>query len=259
MQNFAGAVLPEWLTGPGAWFADAAEVFATPDLRADKEGIASLFAKGDDDGETLGAFALSGNSLELLSPARRPLWRQYRAILQIMEITLLQRLREGHLRAYGARIGADFEWIRPSDWWDLAPDPARRNVVHAGDVVYRFVRVVDPMMAPATFTPTPHQPTAQAQSPLAAPPSDIAATTNGTTIYTTGAPGRPTSMHLIEAELRRRAANGMMEMKSCSAEARALADWLRREHPEAAATQPKTIQNSIASLYRELSRKGIPK
>lgn len=162
-QNFVGAVPAEWTAAQGAWFADAAKTFATPDLQADYRKVAERFAKGDDgacfiDTETLESFARSGDAPGRLLPSQRAAWRQCGAILQVMQTMLMQQLMQGNLRAYGARIGGDFEWIRAQDWWDLKPDPARSNTVCAGDIVYRFVRVVDPMNAPQTpQAPAPAQ------------------------------------------------------------------------------------------------------
>jgi hypothetical protein len=72
-------------------------------------------------------------------------------------------------------------------------------------------------------------------------------------IYSTGLPGRPTSRGLFETEFRRRA-----EAKECksslSAEAKSLSNWLSREHPNASPATPKTIENHLRSLYRQLNQ-----
>jgi hypothetical protein len=78
-------------------------------------------------------------------------------------------------------------------------------------------------------------------------------------IYVTGAPGRPTSMHLIEQEMRMRAAAGEMITPSMRKEAEALSIWLADHHPEAARTTPKTIQNKLSALWRTLGGQSIPK
>jgi hypothetical protein len=65
----------------------------------------------------------------------------------------------------------------------------------------------------------------------------------------TGAPGRPTSMHLVEREYRDRWQRG--EAKTgIGAEAKALAEWLRTEHPDAPQLKPKTIANRLRHEHR---------
>ena len=68
----------------------------------------------------------------------------------------------------------------------------------------------------------------------------------------TGAPGRPTSRHLVEAEAQRRAQSGMTH-PTVAAEARALAVWLAAR-PDAAELAPmtaRTIENVIRDFHRE--------
>src|SRR5689334_7845813 len=50
-------------------------------------------------------------------------------------------------------------------------------------------------------------------------------------IHHTGAPGRPSLMHLVEAEYRARCNRGEAEA-SIGAEAKALAEWLQNKHPD---------------------------
>jgi hypothetical protein len=67
-----------------------------------------------------------------------------------------------------------------------------------------------------------------------------------------GGTGRPSSMHLVLEELKRR---GIQKLESSQvAQAKVLASWLRRAHPSAAPTSPKTITNNaeFRTLYRQL-------
>lgn len=73
----------------------------------------------------------------------------------------------------------------------------------------------------------------------------------------TGAPGRPSAMHLVEAELRRRHAAGEMH-GTLRSEAEHLSRWLRAMHPTLRPATPKTICNRISSTFRSLSA-GRPK
>jgi len=75
--------------------------------------------------------------------------------------------------------------------------------------------------------------------------------------YFTGAPGRRTSAHLVEVEMRRRFAAGE---QACSMrlEAEQLSAIIRLKYPMAARITPKTIQNRFGALYGQLRAK-IPK
>jgi hypothetical protein len=69
----------------------------------------------------------------------------------------------------------------------------------------------------------------------------------------TGLAGRPTIIHLIVPELRRRAAAGEIK-PTLSAEAAALRDWAINSHPDAPHTTVKTIKNRIRDIYTALVR-----
>ena len=69
--------------------------------------------------------------------------------------------------------------------------------------------------------------------------------------YRTGAPGRPTIMHLIKAEMERRAENGEM-LKTIAGEAKALANWAAKVHPRAPRTTAQSIENGIRNKHRKL-------
>lgn len=69
-------------------------------------------------------------------------------------------------------------------------------------------------------------------------------------IVATGAPGRPTSMHLVHPEHQRRLDAGEAE-QTLSAEAAALAAWLKKVHPSAPSLTVKTIENNIRERHRD--------
>jgi hypothetical protein len=79
-------------------------------------------------------------------------------------------------------------------------------------------------------------------------PFDIAKSAD-VTPSVTGAPGRPTSMHLVELEYRDRWQRGEAK-PDIGAEANALAEWLRTEHPDAPQLTPKTIANRLRHEHR---------
>ena len=68
----------------------------------------------------------------------------------------------------------------------------------------------------------------------------------------TGAPGRPSSMHLALAEHRRRLENKLCE-GSRTAEAKALAEWLKLTHPDEPPLTYKTILNTLPSEFQPLN------
>ncbi len=70
--------------------------------------------------------------------------------------------------------------------------------------------------------------------------------------YRTGAPGRPSIMHLILAEFYRRANGNDTEVKpTLAAEARSLRDWAAEEHPKAPKPSAGTIENKIREAYHQ--------
>jgi hypothetical protein len=68
-------------------------------------------------------------------------------------------------------------------------------------------------------------------------------------IVSTGAPGRPTSMHIVRSEHRRRLDKGEAH-ESLAAEAGHLATWLAQQHPTAPQPTPKAIENAIREAHR---------
>ena len=66
----------------------------------------------------------------------------------------------------------------------------------------------------------------------------------------TGAPGKPSMMHLIFTEvLRRTNANDTEVKHTNAAEARSLRDWLVKKHPEGNIPTARTIENRIREKY----------
>jgi hypothetical protein len=69
-------------------------------------------------------------------------------------------------------------------------------------------------------------------------------------IVSSGAAGRPSAMHLIRREHRRRLDAGEAH-ESLAAEARYLAAWLAQQHPMAPQPTTKTIENAIREAHRQ--------
>ena len=84
----------------------------------------------------------------------------------------------------------------------------------------------------------------QQQGPLAANDSEP--------IYRSGAAGRPSSIYLIEPEMRRRAERGELQ-PTLAAECECLIKWLSEKHPQAHPAKAKTISNNLRALYKQLT------
>lgn len=68
--------------------------------------------------------------------------------------------------------------------------------------------------------------------------------------YASGAPGRPSSMHLIKAELDRRIEEKQLGGDTIKAVSESLSKWLEDTHPEATPCQPKSIANALRDKIR---------
>jgi hypothetical protein len=68
-------------------------------------------------------------------------------------------------------------------------------------------------------------------------------------LFWTGAPGRPTSMHLILSEFERRRSSNALE-PSLDLAAKALHQWLKATYPKAAPASWTTIRDKIRQHYR---------
>lgn len=76
---------------------------------------------------------------------------------------------------------------------------------------------------------------------------------------TSGAPGRPTSMHLVEAEYRARWERDQVNV-SISKESEGLSEWLAVSHPTEPRLKPKSIENHLRAEHRRrLQGRDTPK
>lgn len=64
-----------------------------------------------------------------------------------------------------------------------------------------------------------------------------------------GAPGRPSSMHVVLNEFRRRSENGDA-LSTNTAEAEHLSRWLSENHPTSPPVKPKSVRNKLGGLRR---------
>ena len=85
---------------------------------------------------------------------------------------------------------------------------------------------------------------------------DLAAAETSAVAATSGAPGRPSSMNLIEDEHRARWERSDA-LQGVAAEARALHDWFRKAHPDEKPPTARTIENRIRAEHKR--RKATPR
>jgi hypothetical protein len=175
-------------------------------------------------------------------------------------------LQRGAVEMYGRANGSgDVERIAPAEWTRLRFFGIEgHDVALPGDVNNEQFILSRPIAdylswsVPPTNKPTvwidPECPSAQALKEWPAfrdgqetsrvrqpePSDDV--------IFRTGAPGRPSSMHLILAEFERRCDNDACEL-SLAQEARALHAWLCGNYPTAPPPSPGTIETRIRKDY----------
>lgn len=159
-------------------------------------------------------------------------------------------LRPGDARAVPRRSPRPHEWAHffgdPARWALVGPDGGECPLaqLEVSNLPYRRWLSRQPgfRYRGANNTVPPYVP---APAVISQPPTG------------TGAPGRPTSMHLIEAEFERRAVSRQLAA-AVSREAAALHEWMKQTHPGLPLPLPHTIENKIRGDYRrsKLSEKS---
>lgn len=204
----------------------------------------------------------TGRDAVASAEARLTLFREKEEkVLDDFRRSAIEGLRLGYTIGYGfIDTSGSRTIIRPAEWPRADIDWAKGTVTVEGrrytDV--RFVRynagrdlsiqhaINRDLRAAGEFVPYgpgEEVPPSPSPPPPSAPQEPI---------YSTGAPGKPTSIHLVEQEMRRRAAATEMAT-TLTAEAAHLEAWLRTTHPLAPPLTEKTIRNRLGDLYRSLS------
>lgn len=83
------------------------------------------------------------------------------------------------------------------------------------------------------------------------------ATAVGSSVYQTGAPGRPSSAHLLKTEVERRRRANIVPPDTLEAYAKDLLEWLHREHPRAPPIKLRSAQNVLREAYRRAQKECI--
>ena len=231
MPNRPDQLLPEAINA--VRLADAFREHTDPNLmeqyrltkeRLDREGqwqyVGTTRA---DQGKVLSRFDALGH--ELLKESRELLVR--------IEADFLARLERGDVKAWAREGSPAAPWreIPASAWSALRLDDVTKGTVKGPGVALFDVRV-----GPSSI--------------LAAPPSPASARAPVPPLPATGAPGRPSHMHLVEAEFRRRRDAGCIET-SLNREAAALAAWFKVAYPDKQPVTAKTVANRLREQFRE--------
>lgn len=165
------------------------------------------------------------------------------------EADLIGALSEGRLSATGLMRGEGSRTEIPAiDWLDLQfqwwRDDSQSDIARASnghfwtDLRFRRNAILEIWRVRTDGTMTQ-------------PEEDVVRGNTDNTIYETGAPGRPTSRHLVAAELERRHAAKEITTTSLKDEATSLAAWLKANHSNAPTMTVKTVANAFRDKIRE--------
>jgi hypothetical protein len=156
-----------------------------------------------------------------------------------IENILTNKLRRGELIASGLPVPLEVDTRRR----DLSPELWSRlklDILH-GEASGDGLRVVELRFRTATQIRSE-------QTPIAVKDIKPAPTRRA---------GRPSLMSIIEAEMRRRAANDQIE-SSLRREAEVLAIWANQEFPHTDVPKPKSIAKRLGRVYRQLKTTKRP-
>jgi len=148
--------------------------------------------------------------------------------------------------AFGRRHPDAEEEIIPARYWPFLTLDTKNRIAKGDDMTFRAVRGLITRKIPAGH-PVLDQ-IRDAQKITKAP-----SVPNSEPVPETGAPGRPSSMHLIKPEFQRRADAGTVE-KSLNKESQALVAWLKVTHPAMPSLTPKTVANNLREEYRSATQ-----
>jgi len=177
---------------------------------------------------------------ELAESTKSADWVEHNLGHFLMEDILNGRLDEAGPLEKGRRLG--LRLITPDGWpVDLEGPQASRLLLTADTAFSRILVMKEAVLDFARRHELP-------------PPSWWTDARNQTpVIRQTGAPGRPSSMHLVEREHQVRCDRGEAEA-SIGREAEVLEAWLRDNHPDAPRSSAKTIANRLRHQHRLLAK-----
>jgi hypothetical protein len=185
----------------------------------------------------------------------RALHEQARRMEKITLHVMTQAAVEGHWYAIGRSKDSDDEqFIQPSMWNSLQINVEQGVAFREPSLRFDNVRCALTRELPVSMAIEIYQASRDQELPNTPPgrfvksPSIVAEAL--TQKSRTGAPGRPSSMHLIEQQFEQRVTAGQV-MPSLSAQANDLHDWFRTQHPERPSPTPATIANRLRLQYKK--------
>lgn len=145
----------------------------------------------------------------------------------------MERLRSGELLATGYQAGADLTQEKtikiPADLWHVLKPNLPHSTASGGGYELVIVRVE---RAAGALIEMPNGTQKQGETG-------------------SGFPGRPSIMPAIEVEMRRRAAEGLLE-RSLARECAVLEEWARHNFSGLQTPKRRSIGNALGATYREL-------
>jgi hypothetical protein len=175
----------------------------------------------------------------IFPPGPTPLHEEAERLRMHIEYVLTEKLRRDELIASGLDLPLDRDtrrWEISSELWSRLKLDIRRQEASGGGL-----QIVELRFRTASEAKSEQAPAAVEEIKL--PPNRSA--------------GRPSVMPMIEAEMRRRAARGLIE-GSLGREAEVLAMWAQQQFADAHVPKPKSIQRKLGRVYKELKRTKRP-
>jgi hypothetical protein len=175
----------------------------------------------------------------IFPPGPTPLQQEANRLRMQLERILTDKLRRGELIASGLDVPLSRDtrrWDISSELWsrlklDIGREEASGDGLHVVELRFRTATEAEPEQAPT------------AVDELKLPPNRPA--------------GRPSIMPMIEGEMRRRAASGLIE-GSLGREAKVLATWAQQEFRDAHVPKPESIATKLAKVYKEVKSTNRP-
>ncbi|KQZ29154.1 hypothetical protein ASD50_18355 [Mesorhizobium sp. Root552] len=189
--------------------------------------------------EYFGLYGHTTSDREQYEEIIRPTLELVREIEQAIDRRMLELIESGHWIAFGRRGPDTAAEVIPKRYWPFLEMDIERATAKGQGMEFRGLLFLELARIP---TDDPVLGLIETANKL--PSSQMGAPTP-----ITGAPGRPTSMHLVEAEFQRRAGAGLLN-GSLRTESDHLAKWLANNHLSMPQTTSKTIQNRIRAKYK---------
>jgi len=168
----------------------------------------------------------------------------------IHDLMILQAEHLGWV-AFGRRHPDAEEEVIPARYWPFLTLDTEKRIAKGDDMTFRAVRGLITRKIPAGHPVLDR--IRDAQKTTKAPSVPIFEPTPQPAVPETGAPGRPSSMHLIKPEFERRVDAKTIEA-SLNKESKALVAWLVATHPAMPTLTPKTVANNLREEYRNATQ-----